>query len=417
MLNAMSKISHHAGKSLLIVLTIIFFLFPIISFAQIDSSSFIFEGIERNYLVFLPRDYNGTEKMPVVFNLHGYTLNARQQMDYSLMNIVADSAGFIAVYPNAAGSGWNTGIYGSPNINDVGFFDALIDTLSEHYSIDTTRIYSCGFSLGGFMSNRLACELSNRISAIATVGGTMAESIANSCSPNHSMPELLIHGTDDLCVPYNGAYDWLSVQEKLDHWTNFNQCTESDTTLLPDLDTLDGCIVQKINFTHCSDSAGVILYKVISGGHSWPGGDTSKLHLSYSWCPEVGTTNFDINASQEIWNFFNKDYIITTVENYSEYPSEFSLLQNYPNPFNPTTNIGFKIADLGFVSLKVFDILGNEVATLVNEELTPGEYEVEFPAKGGSASGGNAYSLPSGVYFYQLEAGNYLETKKMILIK
>ena len=229
---------------LIILLTLI----PIISFAQVDSSSFIFEGIERNYLVFLPTDYNGTDEIPVVFNLHGYTLNARQQMDYSLMNIVADSEGFIAVYPNAAGpnNSWNSGINGSPNINDVGFFDTLIDTLSEHYSIDTTRIFSCGFSLGGFMSNRLACELSNRIAAVATVSGTMAQSIGNTCSPNRYMPELLIHGTNDLCGPYNGYLDWFSVQQKLDHWTNFNFCTESDTTLLPDLDTLDGCTFREL---------------------------------------------------------------------------------------------------------------------------------------------------------------------------
>jgi polyhydroxybutyrate depolymerase len=400
--------SPNAGKCLLIVLIIIFFLFPIISFAQIDSSSFIFEGIERNYLVFLPTDYNGTEKMPVVFNLHGYTLNAHQQMDYSRMNIVADSEGFIAVYPNAAGPGWNTGISGSPNINDVGFFDALIDTLSEHYSIDTTRIYSCGFSLGGFMSNRLACELSNRINGVATVAGTMAQSIANSCSPNHPMPELLIHGTNDLCVSYNGQYDWLSVQQKLDHWTNFNFCTESDTTLLPDLDTLDGCTVQKINFTHCSDSVSVILYKVISGGHSWPGGDTSKLHLSEPWCPEVGTTNFDISASQEIWNFFNKDYI-TAVENYSEYPGEFSLYQNYPNPFNPSTKISYQIPEVSNVTLKIFNLLGEEVVTLVNNEYqNAGTHSSLFIRNS---------TLPSGVYFYQLKAGGFVETKKMLLLK
>jgi hypothetical protein len=72
---------------------------------------------------------------------------------------------------------------------------------------------------------------------------------------------------------------------------------------------------------------------------------------------------------------------------------------------------------MGFVSIKVFDILGNEIATLVNEEKPAGSYEVEFSAKGGSASGGNAFNLPSGIYFYKLQAGQFLETKKMILLK
>ena len=87
--------------------------------------------------------------------------------------------------------------------------------------------------------------------------------------------------------------------------------------------------------------------------------------------------------------------------------SEYKLEQNYPNPFNPKTNIGFQIADFGFVSLKVYDILGNRVTTLINEYLSAGEYEVEF----------NASQLPSGIYFYQLNTGNHLETKKMMLLK
>jgi hypothetical protein len=91
--------------------------------------------------------------------------------------------------------------------------------------------------------------------------------------------------------------------------------------------------------------------------------------------------------------------------------SDFKLEQNYPNPFNPTTNIGFRVADFGFVSLKVYDVLGNEITTLVNEELHAGEYEVEF-----NTSSINHHPS-SGIYFYELKAGNFIETKKMILLK
>jgi len=93
------------------------------------------------------------------------------------------------------------------------------------------------------------------------------------------------------------------------------------------------------------------------------------------------------------------------------FTSSFSLSQNYPNPFNPTTNIVFRIAEGGFVTLKVYDILGNEIATLVNEEKTAGEYEVEF-----NTSSINHHPS-SGIYFYQLKAGSFVETKKMILLK
>ena len=100
----------------------------------------------------------------------------------------------------------------------------------------------------------------------------------------------------------------------------------------------------------------------------------------------------------------------------------FFLEQNYPNPFNPTTKIKFTIpaVEAGHapsVQLIVYDILGNEVATLVNEDQVAGIYEVEFSAKGGSPSGGDAWNLPSGVYFYQLIAGRFIQTKKMILMR
>ena len=261
-----SKKSNNAGISLLFLLILVLFLPSINSLAQVQTGSFVFEGRLRNYIVFLPQNYNGTDKLPVVFNLHGYTLSAQQQMNYSKMNSVADTAGFIVVYPNAVNTAWNCGISGPPNVNDVGFIDTLIDTLSAHYRIDITRIYCCGLSMGGHMSNRLACELSNRIAAIASVVGTMAKSIANTCSPNHSMPILLINSTADPIVPYTGDLQRLAVDTLLAKWANFNLCTQCDTITIPNLDTLDGCTVQKISFNHCSDSADVILYKVINGG-------------------------------------------------------------------------------------------------------------------------------------------------------
>ncbi len=106
---------------------------------------------------------------------------------------------------------------------------------------------------------------------------------------------------------------------------------------------------------------------------------------------------------------------------YNYLPTNFSLFQNYPNPFNPSTKIKFTVP-AGMqrtvsVQLKVYDVLGNEVATLLNEEKPAGIYEIEFSAIGGSTSGGNAYTITSGIYFYKLTAGNFAETKKMILIK
>ena len=99
---------------------------------------------------------------------------------------------------------------------------------------------------------------------------------------------------------------------------------------------------------------------------------------------------------------------ITFVNNITENtPRSYNLSQNYPNPFNPVTNFGFRIAEFGLVKLTIYDAIGKEIAIIVNEELQPGSYNVDWDAS----------NYPSGVYFYKLESGDFVESKKMVLIK
>jgi glycosidase len=125
----------------------------------------------------------------------------------------------------------------------------------------------------------------------------------------------------------------------------------------------------------------------------------------------IDSVNFSANSEMTLpaWGYkvFEYGSGITAVENEEKVPDGFELLQNYPNPFNPSTKIKFQIPDLGVVTLKVYDVLGKEVATLVNEERPSGSYEVNFDAS----------QLPSGIYFYKLSAGTFEQTKKMILLK
>lgn len=119
-------------------------------------------------------------------------------------------------------------------------------------------------------------------------------------------------------------------------------------------------------------------------------------------------------------NGIYKNTTVLSIDNQSNVnirPEKFSLSQNYPNPFNPTTSIQYSVSSRQYITLKVYDVLGNEVATLVNEEKPAGSYIVKFSAQGGSASGGDGSSLASGIYFYQLKAGSYTATKKLILLK
>ncbi|MFZ1518848.1 MAG: T9SS type A sorting domain-containing protein [Ignavibacteriaceae bacterium] len=121
----------------------------------------------------------------------------------------------------------------------------------------------------------------------------------------------------------------------------------------------------------------------------------------------IGKSSNTINQNQIGFWFAYQQIIITEVENEETIPIVFKLEQNYPNPFNPSTKIKFAVPEKSNVLIKVYDILGSEVATLVNEEMDAGWYENNF----------NAAGLSSGVYLFRMEAGNYVNTKKMILLR
>lgn len=172
--------------------------------------SLTFEGDTRAYRIFIPKNYNASRPVPLVLNLHGYGSNAFEQEVYSNLRSVADTAGFIIVHPNglidALGRRyWNTFDAPGQSANDLGFLNRLLDTMQANFNIDRNRIYSTGMSNGGFMSYDLACRMSNRIAAIASVTGSMLSTRITSCNPGRPVPVMQIHGTDDQTVPYNGS--------------------------------------------------------------------------------------------------------------------------------------------------------------------------------------------------------------------
>jgi polyhydroxybutyrate depolymerase len=396
------------GMTLYGALFIFLFFFHTASNAQIQTGSFQFEGKTRGYIVFLPQNFESN--MPVVLSLPGYYETAQWYMDYTMMNNVADTAGFIPVYPEAIYPGFNSGIgenpsWPTPNVNDVGFIDALIDTLYNYYSIDLQRIYVCGFSNGGFMANKLACELSGRIAAIASVAGIISYGMANNCNIQRTMPVLHIHGTADDTVPFNGATGWFSVDQTLDYWTSVNNCVKIDTVQLPDLDPSDGCTVKKISYTNCSNGSKVIFYKVINGGHSWP-----SAAADYSW---AGNRTKDINAVEEIWNFFKSYELVTSIKTrLDSNPSEFSLFTNYPNPFNPTTTIQYELPNQSHIRLAIYNVLGREVKTLLNRNSPPGTFEIAW-------DGTDDLQMPvaGGLYFCRMESEDFVTVIKLALVR
>jgi len=301
---------------------------PLFTFGQQTINASITHGsLQRDYILYVPASYSAGNEAPLLFNFHGYTSNAWQQAFYSNFNTVADDDGFIIVYPegtldNTGTSHWNVG-WGGSTVDDIGFTSALIDSISADYSINQDRVYSTGMSNGGFMSYQLACELSDRIAAIASVTGSMNMGWFNSCNPNHPMPIMEIHGTADGNVPY------ATIPSIMDFWANFNNCNSSSIiTNVPNTSTTDGCTAEHQIWENGDNGATVEHYKIIDGEHTWPG----ALAIA-------GVTNQDINASEKIWEFFNK--------------YDINGLINSTNTSNISTE---KSPEL----IKIIDVLGRE---------------------------------------------------------
>jgi len=290
------------------------------------TSSFQFDGQNRSFIVYTPASYNPGTPVPLVFVLHGLTQTGQAIMNVSNFNAVADTAGFILVYPDGIGNAWNinANIPGASTANDIGFIEALIDTISANYSIDQNKIYSCGFSAGGFMSHMLACKSSRCFAAIASVAGTMTDSVYNTCTPAFNLPVLQIHGTSDNIVNFNGALGNKSAPDVVDFWKNFNGCNAAPIiTSLPNTSLLDFSTVQLLDYSPCTNDNLVQMLKVNGGGHQWPG--TSSL------LGGLGTINMDINASAEIWKFFRNYSCNTSPQGIQTLTPNWIYLQSLSN--------------------------------------------------------------------------------------
>ena len=271
-------------------------------FAQTINGSLNHQGLNRTYLVHLPPSYAPGASLPLVFVLHGATQTGQRIMQVSGFNNVADANDFIAVYPDGINLTWNVGfaIPGASTADDLGFLEALADEMATLYNADLNRLYSCGFSNGGYMSYRLACESSKCFAAVGSVTGVMTDAAFAACSPSRSVPVMHIHGTGDAIVAYNGAVGMKSVDEVLAYWLfNNNNCTGNPVfTPVPNTSLFDFTTVDRFSWNPCDNGAEVELLRVNGGGHQWPGTTTLLGGL--------GAINQDINASQELWNFFSR---------------------------------------------------------------------------------------------------------------
>jgi len=263
----------------------------------------------RQYMVHVPKSYRAEQATPMVLSLHGGGGNMFYQAteDYYHLISTSERAGFIAVFPNGYSrlpSGklatWNAGICcgnaRDKNIDDVGFIKQVISDMKNRANIDTKRIYANGMSNGGMMSYRLACELADSVTAIASVAGTDG---TLQCHPSRPISILHIHAQDDDHVLFNGGSgvkskthaDFISVPNTITKWVMLNACNPTPQRVL----SVEGAYCDL--YSGCQNNTQVKLCVTETGGHSWPGG--TKVRGG-----PAGSTA--INANDLIWSFYQQ---------------------------------------------------------------------------------------------------------------
>ena len=220
---------------------LLFLFIPLFGIAQQQiNQTMIHDGNAREYIVYIPASYDGSTSYPLLFSFHGGGGTSSDFINTNDMRPIADTAGFIAIYPQAAidpDDGSFSWLHKAPTThNDIFFIEAIIDTLSTQYMIDNNRVYACGYSEGGIFSYELGCRLNNRIAAFSSVSGSMlVDAFRDSyydlgfCSPVHPTAVLLIPGTNDMSPhsTYSGFQPYyMSADEITTYWSNYNNTEE-----------------------------------------------------------------------------------------------------------------------------------------------------------------------------------------------
>ncbi len=233
------------------------------------------DGLVRSYLLHVPPSYDGSQAMPLVIMLHGYTGTSTGHEQYTGFSVNADAEGFIVVYPDGLKYPWNEsnpqawnagGIYEqwTGGTDDVGFIKELIEKIRKYYPIDANRIFATGHSNGAFMTYRLAYELSDIFAAIAPVSGQMLETSVH--GPENKVSILHLHALNDPSVLYNGRTNsdlsYESVDTILSNWASWYGCTEEPDTVFRNEDYI-------IKQWPCTNNISITSYVLNSGGHSW----------------------------------------------------------------------------------------------------------------------------------------------------
>ena len=333
-------------------------------------------GTEREYIEYVPA--NVSNPAPVLFVLHGLGDNMTDMFDYTGFKAIADAHGWIVVTPQALeaqislmgytlplGTAWNSGVSASlagttigvnENVDDAGFLLAILDDLIATYNVDQNNVFSTGFSMGGFMSNRMALEHADRFKAIASVSGTIGNVVANT-TPSRHINTMHFHGTADEMVSYENAelsYNGMSfsvglgAEATVDFWKNANGCAATPSTYtFPDVAS-DGLTFEKYQYDNANEGIKTVFVKVNGGTHTW-----------------YNTPQNDIDYTTEIYNFFASCMTPTGVGEIA-----FPTVTVFPNPANDILHVEAE----SIANIQVYNALGQLMTTTTNTDIPVSSY-------------------------------------------
>jgi polyhydroxybutyrate depolymerase len=306
--------------------------------AQETKETITVDSLDRTYTVHLPKGYDDKQHYPVVMLLHGVNQDSDDMERLTRFNELADKDSIIAVYPNALHGRWNFGVhepvpvpvrrgpyrrrpYGYPPppprnpeggqrrreappapADDIEFFNKMLDKIANKYAVDKSRIYATGLSDGGFMTVKVGCAMADRIAAIGPVAAAMPKTMV--CLPARPIPVVMINGTDDPIVKYDGAsakpgrIATISAEDSAKEWAKLNRCSEKPSHSKLRAHEKGGKDTAVATFEGCQQNASVVLYSVKGGGNAWPGGQQYEVEK------QIGKTSQNLDANEVLWSFF-----------------------------------------------------------------------------------------------------------------
>jgi polyhydroxybutyrate depolymerase len=254
----------------------------------------------RTYYFYIPKSYRPDHPIPLVLVFHGDEGSGRSISNVTRFNKLAEKKGFMAVYPDGINRKWSLKSNSKGKVNDVLFVGALIDHLQSHINIDSHKVYATGFSRGGILTQALACKLPDKIAGFASVAGSLPVRFKNNCRPQSPISMLMINGTNDQDVRYEGDDHTqrgalLPITAMVNFWRSHDRCTAWNQSRQFSSDK-----VQTSLYSGCRQNSEVWQLAVVNGGHFWPGGASTNHRLNRF------NHRLRLNASETIWQFFQR---------------------------------------------------------------------------------------------------------------